>query len=141
MTNLLSMPTTSSETLSILIVDDEPLICKMAKIILDSMPYRIVCAADGEEAIEMFTEDSGKVALVLTDLLMPRKDGLQLIREIRTLKPQLPIVAMTGQFREYDECLQGIPLIRKPFVPQILRDAVRESLCLSLQEEPVTILE
>jgi CheY-like chemotaxis protein len=128
MNNLLSMPQQSSDRRSILVVDDEPMICKIAASILDSMPYGIFCAIDGQEAMEMFAENSDNVALLLTDLTMPRKDGLQLIREIRTLKPQLPIVAMTGQFREYDECLRGIPLVRKPFTPQILRDVVRNSL-------------
>ena len=80
----------------ILLVDDEPTVRDLATIILTSHGYRVIGAGDGREAIERFVQQPTEIALVLTDLNMPRLDGDGLAVVLKRLQPDLGIVVMTG---------------------------------------------
>ena len=58
--------------------------------------YEVLEAGDGEEALELFAEDPGRIGLVITDIAMPRMGGQDLIRALRSRKPLLPIIGITG---------------------------------------------
>ena len=79
---------------SILVVDDEGPICELLSSILEKAGYQVVCANDGRAASEAVAQ--GKFDLVITDLLMPERDGLELITEVRRRFPGVRIIAMTG---------------------------------------------
>jgi len=76
----------------ILIADDESAIRELLKAELDSAGYRVLAAADGEEALALFRKNLDEVRLLITDGEMPKMDGLTVIAAIRKLKPGLPVI-------------------------------------------------
>jgi PAS domain S-box-containing protein len=81
----------------ILVVDDEPAILSITKIILEQNNYRVVSASDGPAALAIFAQQMHSIHVLLTDMSMPYMDGMALIRAIRKMKSDLPIIASTGQ--------------------------------------------
>ena len=78
----------------ILIVDDEAMLRRTLRAILEKGGHKVSEAGDGKRAIEMFTAD--KPDLVLTDIIMPNREGIETIGELRRQDPHLPIIAMSG---------------------------------------------
>lgn len=108
---------------SILIVDDETRMRKLIKDFLLAKGYNILEAEDGEKALQIFEENSGKINLVLLDVMMPKLDGWSVLRQIRQTS-KVPIIMLTARGEEQDE-LFGFELgvdeyISKPFSPKIL---------------------
>jgi PAS domain S-box-containing protein len=81
----------------ILVVDDEPNILGVTKIILEKHHYDVLSAGDGPEALAIFAQQMQAINLVLTDLSMPYMDGIALVRSLKKMRPDLSIVASTGQ--------------------------------------------
>ncbi len=79
---------------SILIVDDDEGICETLSDILETLGYRTVIAADGEEALACIQKED--FALVLMDLRMPKMNGVQAYREIRKRRPTIETIMMTA---------------------------------------------
>ena len=79
---------------SILIIDDEPQIRSMIRLILERSGYTVIEASDGIEGIRRFREKPAD--LIITDLIMPNKDGIGLIIELKKEFPDVKIVAMSG---------------------------------------------
>ena len=78
----------------ILLIDDDVAIRDSLTFLLQTHGYRVVTAGDGRRGIAAFGEHGP--AVVVTDILMPEQDGISAIREIRRLKPDTKIVAMSG---------------------------------------------
>ena len=107
----------------ILVVDDEQRMRKLIKDFLKTKGYSILEAEDGEKALEVFTENKNKIALILLDVMMPKLDGWSVLRQIRQ-ESKVPIMMLTARGEEQDE-LFGFELgvdeyISKPFSPKIL---------------------
>ena len=110
------------DKLKILVVDDESRMRKLVKDFLVKQNYEVLEAADGMEALDIFF-DQQEIALIILDVMMPRMDGWQTCREIRSYS-KVPIIMLTAKSDEKDE-LQGFELgvdeyISKPFSPKIL---------------------
>ena len=84
----------------ILLADDEPAIRKVVRDALEREGHEVVSAIDGREALDRF--DDGGFDLVVTDLAMPRVDGLELVKEIRRRSP-LPILVLTVRNEEREK--------------------------------------
>jgi two-component system, OmpR family, KDP operon response regulator KdpE len=84
----------------ILVADDEPAIRKVVRDALEREGHEVVSAIDGKEALERF--EDGRFDLVVTDLAMPRVDGLELVKEIRRRSP-LPILVLTVRNEEREK--------------------------------------
>jgi len=80
----------------ILIVEDEPEVRDYLSIALKRHGYTTEVADDGDEAIDALTRSGSDVSLMLLDIIMPRKDGLDTLREVRQIHPLLPIVMLSG---------------------------------------------
>jgi len=78
----------------IMIVDDDQQILRLLTEIIAKEGHQVVSAVDGEQAFEEFQNQP--IDLVITDLLMPNKEGLELIQELRGIKPELKIIAYSG---------------------------------------------
>jgi CheY-like chemotaxis protein len=78
----------------ILVIDDNDLVRDYLKRALEEAGYDVVVAGDGEQGIRRFRERP--VDLVICDVLMPNKDGLETVREIRSVTDRLPIITMNG---------------------------------------------
>ena len=110
------------EKLKILVVDDESRMRKLVGDFLKKKGYEVIEAADGEEALDIFFEDKS-ISLVICDVMMPKIDGFEVVKEIRQYS-QVPIIMLTAKGEESDE-LNGFDLgvdeyIAKPFSPKIL---------------------
>jgi len=78
----------------IIIVDDEPLIREMLEEVLTGAGYEVTCAADGRKAAKLMQEVF--YDLIITDILMPEKDGLGTIEAVRKSHPNTKIIAISG---------------------------------------------
>jgi DNA-binding response OmpR family regulator len=108
---------------TILVVDDESRIRKLIKDFLVKENYSIIEAADGEEAIKIFEENSKVIKLILLDVMMPKLDGWSVLRQIRQVS-KVPVMMLTARGEEQDE-LFGFELgvdeyVSKPFSPKLL---------------------
>ncbi len=115
---------------SILIADDEPVIRDLMRAILEGSGYRVATASDGREAIEEI--DHREYDLVISDILMPEVDGLELIRHLRRRRPDTKILAMSGAVNRIHlktACAFGASgTLLKPFRLDTVRAAVSELL-------------
>jgi two-component system cell cycle sensor histidine kinase/response regulator CckA len=90
-----ALPRANGELL--LIVDDERSILQVAQALLEDHGYQVLTAVDATEALAIFAVRKDEIKLVLTDLAMPLMDGIALIRTLQKMKPDVRIVASTGQ--------------------------------------------
>jgi len=131
------------EKLKILVVDDEARMRKLVKDFLAKSGYEVLEAEDGNQAVDVFFVHKD-IALVILDVMMPKMDGWQTCREIRTYS-KVPIIMLTAKSDEKDE-LMGFQLgvdeyISKPFSPKILVARVEAVLRRSNQLGEDVILE
>ena len=106
----------------ILVVDDENRMRKLVKDFLQRENFEVLEAGDGSEALDVFFAHQD-IALIILDVMMPKMDGWQVCREIRSYS-KVPIIMLTARSEERDELL-GFELgvdeyITKPFSPKIL---------------------
>lgn len=113
----------------ILVVDDEDMVRHFAARILTGEGYRVAQAADGAHALEVM--NGHPVDLVVSDVMMPRLNGIQLLEHLSVAQPGLPILLMSG-YGAADLMERGVSvpcgLIAKPFSPDRLINEVRRCL-------------
>ena len=104
---------------TILVVDDEPEIVKVIETVLRQNGWKVLSASDGLEGVAAFLNHSDQIRAVVTDMVMPNLDGVGLIRSIRKLAPDLPILVSSGysneQSREALSELRVDGFLKKPF--------------------------
>ncbi len=81
---------------TVLIVDDEVFIQDLVGMMIESLGYAFVTAADGEEAVQCVLKHRKEIFIVLCDLSMPGMDGWQTISALRVVAPQLPVILTSG---------------------------------------------
>jgi PAS domain S-box-containing protein len=119
----------------ILVVDDEATIRDVAGRLLEKAGFRALKARDGWEAVQWFRRYGSEARLVLLDLTMPHLNGEQTLRELRKLRPDIPVVLMSGYAepevtaRFADHKVSGF--VQKPFRAQDLMAAVQRALAES----------
>ena len=89
-----------TETKRVLVIDDEDSVRAMVEAALSHAGYTVLCAENGAEGLKVL--DSQKFDLVITDILMPEKEGVETIVEIRQKTPDLRIIAMSGGGRVHN---------------------------------------
>ncbi len=110
-----SDPIHEPKGLPILVVDDEPMMRTFLVSSLRGCGYAVLSAGSAEEAFEVVNNLQDHIALVLTDMQMPGNSGVDLIRSVRRLQPEMPVIAMSGNLGEWIADLPGIRCIAKPF--------------------------
>ena len=113
----------------ILVVDDEPSIRRFAMRALHEEGFDVREAGDGEQALRIV--DAGGVSVLVSDVVMPRLNGVQLMERLARSHPQLPVVLMSGYAApELAEMGIAAPcaLLTKPFTPDRLVEEVRRCL-------------
>lgn len=104
----------SSKTI-ILVIDDDDLVREYLVDLLSSQSYMVISAETGNEGLDMFVEH--KPDLVVTDLIMPEKEGIETITAIRNFNQQIPIIAISGFSDDYLRAAQRLgasATFRKP---------------------------
>lgn len=110
------------ERLKVLVVDDESRMRKLVRDFLVRKDFEVIEAENGAQAVDIFFEKND-ISLIILDVMMPKMDGWQVCREIRSYS-RVPIIMLTAKSDERDELL-GFELgvdeyISKPFSPKIL---------------------
>jgi len=125
------LPLAASEE-SVLYVEDQDDVATVGRTMMERLGYHVTVALTGMDALEMFRADPGRFDVVVTDQTMPGMTGSDLARELLQIRPDLPIVLMTG----YSESVtsetasrMGIRgFLRKPIVTSELAVALRDSI-------------
>ena len=110
--------------MQILMVEDNHSVCEMMAMFFKKEKWTFEFAYDGEEAVEKFRENHDQWDLVLLDLNLPKKDGMQVAADIRQISPVVPIIMLTARDSESDQVL-GLEMgaddyVTKPFSPLTL---------------------
>jgi two-component system, cell cycle sensor histidine kinase and response regulator CckA len=118
--------------LTILLVEDEPAVRAFSAQVLEDAGYRVLQAGNGEEALAITTGREEPIALLITDVVMPGINGRILAERLRTLRPDLPVLYMSGYTDDMivrtGVVAEGAAFLQKPFSPQGLLDRVRSAL-------------
>jgi len=118
---------------SILLIDDDDLSRGAVQKMLERAGYIVSSTGDGRDALEQYR--SNPTSLVITDLIMPEIDGLEVIQELRRINPSVRVLAISGGGRvEAEEYLSvarkfgAVEVLPKPFTGQELKKAVEAAL-------------
>ena len=120
----------------VLVADDDLAVAEMIRRGLEDHGYRVVIAGNGVEAVGLFKSDPGATGVVVCDVAMPGLDGPGIVEEVRRLRPEVPIVLMSGEAEEAGESEAthpsapglGLRFLSKPFVLSGLLRTVHEAL-------------
>lgn len=117
----------------ILVIDDEPTALDLIRRILEMKGYQVSAAKSGVEGVELFKQYP--CDLVITDMVMPVKDGLQTILDLRDVAPNLPVIAISGggtiskeRYLAVAGYLEKVITIAKPFAIEDITTAVEKLL-------------
>jgi CheY-like chemotaxis protein len=117
---------------TILLVEDEPRVRDAVERALQSYGYKVLSATHPEEAVEVFVAEAETIHLLLSDVVMPGSDGIQLHARLVAQRPGLPVLFMSGYtdraILEEGVLRPGTPFIQKPFSPAQLVTKVRSVL-------------
>ena len=121
------------EKSTILVVDDEAAIRDLGRTILENYGYRVLVAADGTEAIEVYREHRDEISLVVTDIDMPGITGAQLIQQIARMNPNVRMISTSGLMEantmpERHANSNVRATLQKPFSPAQLLQTLRDVL-------------
>jgi len=118
----------------ILVIDDEDQMRQMLKQTLERAGYEVIDAPNGEKGVQLFRESPAD--LVITDLIMPEKDGMETVIELKRDFPDINIIAISGGSRamdprdylHYATQVGVVCTFTKPIEPQELLNAIKELL-------------
>lgn len=115
---------------NVLVVDDDTGHCLVLNEIFERAGYRVRCAYDGQEALATLLE--WPADLVITELLMPRMGGMELLQSVRALNPRIAVVVLTafGDWRTYVDAMNNgaVNYLSKPVPPDAILGVARHAL-------------
>ena len=117
---------------SILLIEDSKFQLLYIKDMLNKLGHRVIEACDGEQGIKLFTENT--IDLVMTDIFMPRKEGLSTIIELKEMSPRLKIIAFSAGSNAMRNALEiaaefgADAVMKKPLKINALRDVLTRLL-------------
>jgi YesN/AraC family two-component response regulator len=117
---------------TIMLVEDEPAILKMTTIMLEKLGYTVLATSKPAEAIRLAQERPGRIDLLMTDVVMPGMNGLDLARKLLTIYPDLKRLFMSGYtanvIAHHGVLYEGVNFIQKPFSRKSLAAKLRQVL-------------
>jgi PAS domain S-box-containing protein len=117
---------------TVLLVEDEEVVRRIASHVLKQQGYQLLEAANGQEALELAISNHGKFDLLLTDLRMPEMSGQEIAQFLTSLYPHVKVVFMTGAIEDdifnQDDGATSPICLQKPWTPDTLSLAVRQAL-------------
>ncbi|MDP2157556.1 MAG: response regulator [Nitrospirota bacterium] len=114
---------------TILIAEDEDVLRDMLSNFMRSLGYAVVTARDGQEAFNAYEAEPERYHLIISDMMMPNKNGIELFRDVRAIRPQVKFMLVTGySLSDVDESILGqmTAILRKPYTPMQLVKVVRD---------------
>jgi two-component system response regulator ResD len=116
---------TDQQRETILVVDDDLQIRSLVKVYLEQAGFAVATAADGEDGLNVFRAYRSRIALVLTDVMMPNMNGFDLADRVLELDSELPVLFMSGE--AWNAC-RGLGCVAKPFTPVELVGRVHQGV-------------
>jgi PAS domain S-box-containing protein len=117
---------------TLLLVEDDAVVRDISRRVLEGCGYHVLVARDGAHAIETVRAHAGAIALMVSDVVMPRMSGPELRERLLELRPDLRVLFVSGYA---DQAVLpaavlegGVPFLQKPFKPEVLARRVREAL-------------
>jgi PAS domain S-box-containing protein len=130
-------PSPGHET--ILLVEDEENLRRLARQYLENQGYNVIDAPDGSTAIQISQAHKGPIHLLLTDVIMPGMNGRELANKVSPTRPEMRVLYMSGYTENHighnGTLDEGITLLQKPFTLPALKAKVREMLDTPLPQE------
>jgi len=125
-----AVPTGGTET--ILLAEDEESVRRLMKEVLEEDGYKVIEAADGEEAVNKFMENKDRIDILLLDVVMPKMNGREAYERIKRIKPDIKLLMASGYPADFISqkgiIEEGLNFIVKPMSPTKLLKKVRDTL-------------
>jgi len=131
--NLLTMSRKFTET--ILLAEDEADLRGIVETMLRMQGYTVLTAKDGQDAVLLAQTHRGSIDLLLTDVMMPRKNGVEAAELIRKIRPNISVIYMTGYAEQTLSMGSTDALLEKPVPPPVLFDKIREILAVRMGKQ------
>jgi CheY-like chemotaxis protein len=115
----------------VLLVDDDPAVLYVGQALLEELGHTVVAQAGPKPALEAFARDPFAFDIVIVDEQMPRMPGTALLRELRRLRPDLPVIVASGQgpyLSQPQENLAGVRWLNKPYDLKDLEREIQEAV-------------
>ncbi len=116
----------------ILVADDDAAVSELLRHCLEDQGYRVLRAANGVEAVSLFKQNAAEVALIISDIAMPLMDGLQAAAAIRQVRPEVPILFLSGEREVVADARWTGPLPQQLPKP-VERSALLEAVAVALR--------
>jgi len=111
----------------VLLVEDDVVIRNLVRRTLERAGYRVLAAADVVEALTFSSNYSGRIDILLTDIDMPRLDGISLADFIKKQRPEILVLVMSAWLSSSDPNYEmDVTMLPKPFSPQMLLETIRK---------------
>jgi PAS domain S-box-containing protein len=124
----------------VLLVEDDLAVRKLARVVLADQGYQVLEAASGQAALFLCQNHPGTVDLLVTDVIMPQVTGPELFEKLRSQRPALAVLYMSGYTNDaitrHGPLEEGINFVQKPFTPSGLARKVREALDSTKPKRP-----
>ena len=114
-----------------LVVDDNGSVRAYVKGVLETEGFRALEADDGELALELVRKIGTDIELIISDIKMPKLDGIQLANSVRAEFPKIPIILISGYTDVALENQPGVEFIPKPFLLSTLLNIVRKMIAMA----------
>ena len=119
----------SFENRTVLLIDDEEIVLKVTKRMLERIGLKVLTASSGAEGVEVFQENHGEIACIILDMAMPGMDGESTFSHLRQVEPEVPVVFSSGY--NQDEAFDRLSgrganaFLQKPFEPARLYETLK----------------
>jgi CheY-like chemotaxis protein len=122
------VPSTGGET--VLLVEDDRNVREILAAKLKKANYQVLTASDGLEALKMSGDHAGSITVLVTDVVMPKMNGIQLAKLLRRQRPEVLVIFMSGYTEDmletYEIDSKNVDLLPKPFNPDVLLEKIRQ---------------
>ncbi len=117
---------------TLLVVEDEPALLDMSKVMLEKLGYRVLAAAAPGQALQLAQAENARIDLLVTDVIMPEMNGRELAQRLRSTHPGIGVVYLSGYTADaiarHGILEPGVHFLQKPFMIKELAEKVREAL-------------
>ncbi len=117
---------------TVLLVEDEEMIRKMTGLMLKRLGFKVLSAANGFEAVKIFTQNPNNIKLVLSDLTMPHMNGWKTLEALRKIRPDVPVILSSGYNEEQamaeEQEEKPDSFLHKPYQLNTLKDTIKKVL-------------
>jgi CheY-like chemotaxis protein len=113
----------------VLLAEDETLVRRYVRHVLTKLGFQVMDAVDGEEALNISRRYPGRIDLLVTNVKMPRMEGIELAKRLQQERPDVKVIIISGHTSgRLSELAGRTEFVEKPFLPDVLTAKIREVL-------------